>query len=160
LSIMTTNPVEDAYIQYRAEVYRFLVRRIGSRCDAEELTQQVFTDATSAFSSGEPPRSMRGWLYAVAERRAVDELRRRRRAAEAAGALAADCAPAAAATTGAVDEALRGLSEIQRLVMLMRVVDGRTFQEIAAAVGRTEAACKMQLARALRRVRDELGVVS
>jgi RNA polymerase sigma-70 factor (ECF subfamily) len=161
LSVVTTHiALTDAYIRYRSEIYRFLVRRTGSHCDAEELTQQVFADATSALSSGEPPRSMKGWLYAVAERRAIDELRRRRRAAEAARAIATDCAPAADATADALVDALRRLSEIQRLVLLLHVVEGRTFREIAGVLDCTEAACKMQLARALRRVRDDLGVVS
>src|SRR5438128_6214072 len=79
---MTTNVVEDAFVRYSADVYRFLLRRTRSHSDAEELTQQVFADAASALSQADPPRSMRGWLYTVAQRRLVDELRRRRRAVE------------------------------------------------------------------------------
>jgi DNA-directed RNA polymerase specialized sigma24 family protein len=42
----------------------------------------------------------------------------------------------------------------------MRIVEGRTYREIAQVLGCNEAACKMRLSRALRRLRDELDAAS
>ena len=160
LSMLTTSAVEDAYTRHRGDVYRFLLRRTGSHCDADELTQQVFAEATSAFLRTRPPRSLRPWLFAVAERRFVDELRRRKRAADAAAALAPPTDHCEIATTGAVGEALRALPAGQRRIVVMRIVEDRTFGEIARELGCTEAACKMRLSRALRRMRDDLRMAS
>ena len=153
---MATKLVEDAYIRYRSDVYGFLLRRTGSHSDADELTQQVFADATSALLRACPPRSMRSWLFAVAERRFVDELRRRKRAAEAAAALVPPIDHTEMATPGAVGDAVRALPAGQRRIVVMRIVEDRPLGEIARELGCNEAACKMRLSRALRRLRDDL----
>ena len=158
--MLTTSLVEDAYVRHRADVYTFLLRRTGSHSDADELTQQVFADATAALSRGEPPRSMRAWLFAVAERRLIDELRRRKRAAETAAALVPPTDHGEVETLGAVEDALRALPARQRRIVVMRIVEDRTFGEIAREVGCNEAACKMRLSRALRRLRDDLRIAS
>lgn len=156
---MTTDVVEDAFVRYSGDVYRFLLRRTGNHSDAEELTQQVFADAASTISHADPPRSMRGWLYTVAERRLVDELRRRKRAAELAWLLgperiAHDDAP------DELEEAVDRLPLSQRRIVVMRIVEGRPYSEIARELGCNEAACKMRLSRALRRLREDLRAAS
>ena len=147
--------IEHAFMRYRGDVYAFLLRRTRNPSDAEELTQQVFADAASAMSRSGSPRSMRRLLFTVAERRFIDELRRRTR-------------------TAAVDDATRGVSEgreiaeavqdavdrlphLQRQIVVMRFVEELTYGEIARALACNEGACRMRLARALRQLRDELG---
>jgi RNA polymerase sigma-70 factor (ECF subfamily) len=152
---MPTAEIEEAFVRYRRDLYRFLLRRTGSHADAEELTQQVFADAAASFASADPPRSMRGWLYTVAERRLVDEVRRRARAAEVARVLAAERPPGGEAPEG-VEEALARLPLLQRRLVFMRIVEERPYREIARELGCNEAACKMQLSRVLRRLRNEL----
>jgi RNA polymerase sigma-70 factor (ECF subfamily) len=150
----TTTPaktVEQAFVRYRADVYRFLLRRTRNHCDAEELTQEVFADATSALSRSEPPLSMRGWLYAVAERRLIDELRRRKRASTFADAATRDLGATGGDTLQALEDAVDRLPDLQRRVVVMRIGEGRTYREIAQALDCNEAACKMRLSRALRR---------
>jgi RNA polymerase sigma-70 factor (ECF subfamily) len=141
-------------------VYRFLLRRTRNHCDAEELTQQVFADATAALSRSEPPQSMRGWLYAVAERRLIDELRRRKRAATFADAATADLGDTGGDTMQALEDAVDRLPDLQRRVVVMRIVEERTYEEIAQALDCNEAACKMRFSRAMRRLRNELEVAS
>ncbi len=153
---MQTSVLEDAFARYRGDLYRFLLRRTGNHTDAEELTQQVFADAASSFASADPPRSMRGWLYTVAERRLVDELRRRTRAAEVARLLAAERAPGGEAPKRVVEGAVARLPLRQRRLIFMRIVEERPYREIARELGCNEAACKMQLSRALQRLRKEL----
>ena len=152
---MSTPVIEEAFVRYRRDLYRFLLRRTGSHADAEELTQQVFADAAASFASAGPPRSMRGWLYTVAERRLVDEVRRRARAAEVARVLAAERPPGSEAPAR-VEEAVARLPLMQRRLVFMRIVEERPYREIARELGCNEAACKMQLSRALRRLRNEL----
>ncbi len=157
---MTTATVEEAYVRYSGDVYKFLLRRTGSHHDADELTQQVFADAASAMSCGDPPRSMRGWLYAVAERRLIDELRRRKRASEIAHELVPEREHVVDETPDALEEAVRRLPYVQRRLVLMRIVEERPYREIARELGCNEAACKMRLSRALQQLRDDLRLAS
>lgn len=153
--------VEDAYRKHHDQVYRYLLRRSGSLVDAEELTQTVFADAAAALAHNRP-NSILAWLYAVAERRFIDELRRRRRRAEV-----------PLPDEGAADEpgydlgygpevaralvlAVEQLPADQRGVVVMRLLEDRPFAEIAATLDVTEAACKMRFSRGLASLRDLL----
>jgi RNA polymerase sigma factor (sigma-70 family) len=162
LSMKTTEVtlIEQAFLSYRADVYRFLLRRMRDHHDAEELTQQVFTDAVSTLSRAGPPTAMRGWLYAIAERRLVDELRRRERDARVAELLVSEPSVPSGHTSHALEDAVGHLPPSQRQLVLMRIVEERSYREIARVLGSNEAACKMRLSRALRRLRNELVIAS
>jgi RNA polymerase sigma-70 factor (ECF subfamily) len=155
------NLAETAYRQHYGQVYRFLRRKTRSDHEAEELTQRVFTDAVAALSSENPPQSLLAWLFAVAERRFVDEVRRR---ASATAYVARQSTEAhlwvdpfyGAGVAGALRRAVGALPPAQRSVVVMKVFEERPFQEIASTLGTTEAACKMRFSRAIRQVRDQL----
>jgi RNA polymerase sigma-70 factor (ECF subfamily) len=150
--------LEEAFVRHRSEIYAFLLRRTRNHCDAEELTQQVFADAAVALSRSDRPRSMRRWLFTIAGRRFVDDLRRRRRLLQ----LHAGYEPVEERDElpQALDDAVARLPKVQRQIVVMRVVEGRSYREIARALDSSEAACKMRLSRALRRLRDELDPAS
>lgn len=153
--------LEQAYRQHYGQIYRFLRRKTGSHDEAEDLAQRVFTDAAAALSTKNPPESLLAWLYAVAERRFVDELRRRGRVA----AYLAEQSPDAhtrpepfygRSVADALKRAIGVLPEDQRLVVAMKVFEERQFGDIAARLGTTEAACKMRFSRGIRRVIEQL----
>jgi RNA polymerase sigma-70 factor, ECF subfamily len=143
-----------AFTRHRDDVYAFVLRRTRNRHDAEELTQQTFVDAAAALDRGAAPRSTRSWLLAVAERRIVDEARRRARplGPEPAPVLFDD--EVATPLVGALER----LSADERELLFLRVVEERTHAEIAVALGCSEAAARMRVSRALRRLRRRLGV--
>jgi RNA polymerase sigma-70 factor, ECF subfamily len=147
------DPVAEAYREH-GRVYRFLLRRTGDPHQAEELAQRVFADA-AAFLAETRPDSVLGWLYAVAERRFVDELRRRRLAADLPAdpprpATELDYGPAAAR---AIKRSIFRLDPASREVVVMKLLEGRPFAEIAGALGISEPAAKMRYSRALGQLR-------
>lgn len=151
---------EHAYRHYRGHVYRFLLRRTRDPHEAEELTQRVFADAAAALAESAPPRSLLSWLYAIAERRLIDEIRRRVTARRGLLLLrppeeAPDLAYSAEILTG-VRAAIANLPADRRRILVMKVLEGRPFAEIAAEFGISEAACKMRLSRAIAQVKAEL----
>lgn len=153
----TRHLVEDAYRRYRTPIYRYLLRRTGSMDAAEELTQRVFTDAAAALSNNEPD-SVLAWLYAVAERRFIDDVRRRRRIEQLrddAGARR-DALEYPLDIACALAETIRSLPPQHRTIVAMKLLQGHSYAEIGRAVGASEEACKMRFSRALRRLRDQL----
>ena len=66
------------YEEYFDKIYRYIVIRIGSEAEAEDLTQQVFLNALKSLSSfkwkGVPFSS---WLYRIAHNQVVDYLRKK-----------------------------------------------------------------------------------
>jgi len=148
------DPVAEAYREHGGRVYRFLLRRTGDHHQAEELAQRVFADAAASLAKARPD-SVLGWLYAVAEGRFVDELRRRRLAADLPAdpprpASELDYGPAAAR---AIKRSIDRLNAASREVVVMKLLEGRPFAEIARAVSTSEAAAKMRYSRALRELR-------
>jgi RNA polymerase sigma-70 factor (ECF subfamily) len=156
----------DAYRDYHGHVYRFLLRRTRDHHEAEELTQRVFVDAAIALQSAEArPRSVLAWLFAIAERRFVDEVRRgvvKRRSLNLLGRPEeAEDLAYSREVARALRTLIADLPDDQREVVVMKVLEGRPFAEIAARLGTTEAACKMRLSRAiavLKRQLDERGL--
>ena len=62
---------------YGKEVFSLVVRIVGNREDAEELTQDVFLKAFEKLSTFQGRSSFSTWICAIAYRTAVSEARRR-----------------------------------------------------------------------------------
>jgi RNA polymerase sigma factor (sigma-70 family) len=145
----------DAFRRHYRQVYGFVRRRTGSAADAEDVVAEVFADAAAALGRFRPGATpVLAWLYTVARRRLADEARRRGR-----GPL--PVAPVEAIEYGpdvarALRRALATLPQEQRRVVVLKLIEGWSFREIAERLGVTEAACKMRLSRALERLRVAL----
>jgi RNA polymerase sigma factor (sigma-70 family) len=149
---------EAAFRDHYRRIYRFARRRTETHEQAEDVAQSVFAAAAEqlAKSRDQAPPTL-AWLYTVAERRLIDEARRRaRRGAtvpldevEAGAEFGRDVA-------AALRVALQALPASQREVVVLRLLEGRTFAEVARHVGTSEAGAKMRFARALESIRETL----
>jgi RNA polymerase sigma-70 factor, ECF subfamily len=153
-------PAEQAFRAHRRQIYSFLLRKTGDPSEAEELTQSVFAAATVALAMTDTtPRSLLGWLYAVADRRFIDEIRRRARDERFVAMNPPMDAPVSeygAAVASAIKRAVERLPDEQRRLVVMKVLEGRSFRELAERFGITEAACKMRFSRAIKLVQKSL----
>ncbi len=158
------DPVASAFRRHYKQVYRFLRRRTDSDDVAEDLAQMVFVDAAARLRHLErdgPP--VLAWLYTVARRRLIDTARE---AARGPGRIAtldeARARPIEAAPeygdrlAALIAAALADLPDGQRQVVVLKLLEGRPFGEIAARLGVTEAACKMRFSRGLEALRKDL----
>ena len=152
---------EAAFREHYGRIYRYVRRRTETHEQAEDLAQSVFATAAEHLSRAQlEDAPTLAWLYTVAERRLIDEARRRaRRSPEV--SLVGEATPARASEYGrevaaALRSALRSLPQAQREVVALRLLEGRPFAEIAARLGASEAACKMRFARALGTIRGQL----
>jgi RNA polymerase sigma-70 factor (ECF subfamily) len=145
--------------EYR-RVLGFVQSRVRSPERAEDIVQEVFASmaASLARSADSAPRTL-AWLYTVARRRIADEARRRARSDAVSLELVPD-AEARAQEYGelvarTLGEGLAALTEAQRRVVVLRLLHGRSFAEIAARLGTTEEACRMRFLRGLEQLRAE-----
>ncbi len=65
-------------MRFRERLYNFLLRRVGSPADAEDLTQDAFVRAWERISTYKPGMTFSTWLFTIALRQAAAEYRRRR----------------------------------------------------------------------------------
>jgi RNA polymerase sigma-70 factor, ECF subfamily len=89
-------------------------------------------------------RPLRAWLYRIALNVLRDAARARRPVV---------ATPAPPPPAGDIAPLLDGLSELQRVVVILKLVGGHTDRETAETLGRTEGAVKALYVRALRNLR-------
>jgi RNA polymerase sigma-70 factor (ECF subfamily) len=157
------SPVAVAFRRHYEQVYRFLRRRTESDEVAEDLAQAVFADAAARLHELEhegPP--ILAWLYTVARRRLVDRARESGRQGTLASLDEARARPIEATLeyggqlAGLIGASIRALPDGQRQVVVMKLLEGRSFAEIAERSGVSEAAGKMRFSRGLEALRTEL----
>lgn len=148
-------PMLDHY----RKVFRFVRRRVGSAEDAEDVTQEVFANAAAALGGNAPESPTLAWLYTVARRRIVDQLRRPDRSRAVSLELVGETAAAdhayGEAIGRALDAALATMPEGQRRVVAGRLLQGRSFAELGRELGASEEACRMRFMRGLQHLREE-----
>ncbi|MCA9668143.1 MAG: RNA polymerase sigma factor [Myxococcales bacterium] len=151
-------------------IHGFFVRRFGDPTIADDLLQVTFLKlhrARAQYNVGSP---VRPWVFTIAARASLDELRRRGRRPEDADEIRLEKATRAAALDRAsgpdaveradiaakVREALDKLPESQRVVVHLHRYEGMTFGEIGEVLGSTEGAVKLRAFRAYEQLRRHL----
>ena len=151
------------YQQHVTPVYRYLLARVGNPADAEELTAQTFGAALERFDSFRGESQIATWLIAIARHKLADFYRQQRRAGhplplDAARALpSGERAPAEAALAALDREELARLlgqlSPERGEAVALRFFAELSHREVAAAMGKSEAAAKMLVHRGLQDLR-------
>src|SRR4051812_4580942 len=137
----------DLIDRHAGWLFRVALSMVGSREDAEDLLQEVFLAASRGMARFEERSSVKTWLRSILLNH-VSKLYRSRKVrkhwsldderGEAARAgLEAGAATPAAATESKVDvqAMLQTLSEEHREVIVLREIDGLSYEEMAKLLG-------------------------
>jgi RNA polymerase sigma-70 factor, ECF subfamily len=157
---------EQLYKEHAREVYQYALALLTNPADAEDATQTAFLNAYRAYERGERPQKPHNWLIAITHN--VCRMRWRQ-AGSRPREVALEEAPEPAAlqheraNLDEVLKALAGLSFNQRSALVMRELEGRSYQEIAGVLGISVGAVEALLFRARRRLklhRSAIGVLT
>lgn len=143
---------EDLAAYYSPRLYGFLVLRLGSRDDARDALQETLVAAWRGLPTVRDPCRFWPWLIRIADRKAVDIVRRRRETVE----LDADALVTAEQSMIELADALQRLPDHFRTVLLARYVLGLNEAETAAALGIRVGTVKARAFRARRLLRERL----
>jgi RNA polymerase sigma factor (sigma-70 family) len=146
----------EALVQrYRSRLLAFCRHMLRSREDAEDVLQEVFAAAYRAMVADDRKILARPWLYRIARNMCLKHLARRRPAID--GCVEELDVPALGGTLEAVHvrEDLRQivgdvqeLPETQRTALLLREIDGLSYEQIAVAMDTSVPGVKSLLVRA------------
>ena len=157
---------DDPFTALRPRLFAIAYRMLGTRADAEDVVQDAWlrwhrTDAATL-------QSAEGWLVTVVTRLSIDRLRAAKTEREAYVGWwlpeplvdTAERGPEALAEfAGELSIAflwvLERLAPEERAAFLLRQVFDHDYDEIAALLGKTEAACRQMVHRASQRVQQE-----
>jgi RNA polymerase sigma-70 factor (ECF subfamily) len=151
-------------------IHGFFVRRFGNASVADDLLQTTFLKVHRARKEYRKGSPVRPWIFTIAARVGLDELRRRGRRPEDADDKRLEKAVRTAALEQAdtstlmersdiaakVKAALETLPESQRVVVDLHRYQGLTFSEIGEILGTTEGAVKLRAFRVYERLRKQL----
>jgi RNA polymerase sigma-70 factor (ECF subfamily) len=157
--------VEELFSLHHGEIYSYLARMLRDDELAADITQETFVKAYRAFETLEDPARARAWLYQIASRTALDELRRRKIlrfvpwTGESRGsALSAEDVALHGRLSGEMERALASIPERQRTALLLAEVHDLTGLELAATLGVSHVAARALLTRARESLRQALAV--
>jgi RNA polymerase sigma-70 factor, ECF subfamily len=140
------------YQRYSADVFRFALYLSGNRSDAEDITSETFVRAWTS-SARIRAETVKGYLFTIARNLYLRGLSRSRRNVELQRPIE-DTAPDPFAVAEqkaqfrAVVSRLRELPDADRSAVLLRAVEGLSYEEIARALGISLAAVKTKIHRA------------
>jgi RNA polymerase sigma factor (sigma-70 family) len=140
------------------KVYSVALRHTGNSHSAEEITQAVFVILARKSPHLGPRVILSGWLYQTARLTAVthvrSEIRRARRQQEAHMQTALNETESETWTRIAplLDAAMAALNETDRHAVVLRFFDGKSLNEVGAALGASEDAAKKRVNRALEKL--------
>lgn len=146
---------------YEQPVYNYVLRLVGDRSLAEDLTQEVFLRVYQGLPGFSDRSRFTTWLFQVTKNRVLDELRALERRPRAVVALD-DIAPLEVLdqpferteTIDAVWRAVEALTVDLKMALLLRDVVGLSYTEIADALEITLATVKWRIYKA----REEVAV--
>jgi RNA polymerase sigma-70 factor, ECF subfamily len=149
--------------RHSSALARFAVAS-GERNDVEELVQDTFVRAFGSIDGFRGDSTFRTWLFTIERRLLLDRRRAEKRRRDRTELQEDDAATEYDALDSVVaDEtrarlagAVKRLSPTQREVFTLRIAEGLSYKEIAAAVGTTEGAARVHYHNALRAVKEFL----
>ena len=155
--------IEGLFARHQGEIYAYLVRMLRDPELAADLTQDAFIRAYRAHADLADVSKARAWLYQIAHRVALDEIRRRRIirfvpwSGESRGSSpSAEHLVIDTRLSGDLERALGRIPERQRSALLLAEVHEMTGLELAAALGTSHVAARALLTRARESLRRAL----
>jgi RNA polymerase sigma factor (sigma-70 family) len=150
---------ERMYRRHVRDVYGFALGVLGNPADAEDVTQTTFLNAYRAMARGDRIENPRAWLLRIAQNVCRQRFRTASRRPqevvldpESVEAIVPEEAPAA----DEIRAAMMHLAFNQRTVLVLREIEGRSYADIAEAMGLSVAAVETLLFRARRALREQL----
>ncbi|MBN1977875.1 MAG: sigma-70 family RNA polymerase sigma factor [Anaerolineae bacterium] len=160
----------ELFTRYEGRIFGYVYHMVGDRAWAEDIAQEAFIQAHQYLNRLGPPYDFKSWVYRIAGNMALDGLRRSRHEVPLPdwdGGEASGPEPADQHRTGAPEDQAR-LAEVRaavwhiihqlpdnyRQILVLREIDGLSYNEIAAVVGLSLDNVRVTLHRARLQFRD------
>ncbi len=157
---------EELYHRYEARLYGFCLRQLGDSDVAADAFQEVFKRVVDARRTYEPKGRFASWIFTIARRVCVDQLRSIERVAPT--EADANSRELEASPASPIEDRLAQQDQLQRLlallpaeqreVLLLSKYEGFSYGEIARMLGSTEVAVRQKAYRALKTLRAHVAL--
>lgn len=147
-------------------LFRLALRITMNRAEAEDVVQDTLLKVWEQREEWERIDSLEAYALTVCRNRALDSLKRMGRDTRSLDEMDGSSHATesglrrleAREQLSLVRKFMDGLPEVQRTIMLLRDIEGKTYQEIAQTIGVSETQVKVYLHRARTKIRKELEI--
>jgi RNA polymerase sigma-70 factor, ECF subfamily len=163
----------ELVVRFERPVYTLILRMVRDASTAEDLAQEVFVKAYRHLDAYDPARKFASWLFKVAHNTTIDHLRRgsvdtvpletdREDGGELMAVLADGSAESPSAAVErrqmarALERAIAGLRPEYREAVILRYVEGQSYQEICEVLGVPMGTIKTNLHRARKEMAEAM----
>jgi RNA polymerase sigma factor (sigma-70 family) len=151
MAAVTIPPFESFYRTHRAEVLGYLRRMLGP--GAEDAWQETFLRALRAYDRLEHGRQLRAWVFTIATRVALDELRVRGRTVPLEEEPRDAAEPFPTPAYRQLEHLTGSLPPTERAAVVLRYGYDLPYAEIGAALGSSGDAARAAASSGVRRLR-------
>jgi RNA polymerase sigma factor (sigma-70 family) len=161
---------EVLYRRYRPRIVAYVRGMVSDHARAEDIAQEAFMSALHGLRSSSQEISFRPWMYEIAKNACIDHLRRARRGTE----VSIDSDDFSPREEGRISQSVSGtdaevarrkeleslqmafgdLPQSQHQILVMRELEGLSYDRIGSRLGLSRGAVESQLFRARRTLRD------
>jgi len=161
---------EALYRRYRPRIVAYVRSMCGDHARAEDVAQEAFMSALRGLRSSDKEIAFRPWLYEIAKNACIDHMRRGGRSVEVSidsddfspqeeGRISQSVAPtdtevARRKELESLQMAFGDLPESQHQILVMRELEGLSYDRIGSRMGLSRPAVESLLFRARRTLRD------
>ena len=170
----------DLVRRYQGPIFRFLSLMVRDREQAEDLTQQTLIKVLGSLKTYRGDGKLSSWIRKIAKRVALDHLRAARRERQALERAPLEITPGRTVAMGtapdapsdslptrpdlrelraALEQAIAGLREVQRMCLIMRDLEERSYDDIAETLDLPVGTVSTYVNRARRQLRHDLAAV-
>ena len=163
------NAFEELVKAYETKVYNLALQMLGNKQDAQDVTQEAFIKAYNSLSSFRGESRFSGWLYRIVSNMCLDFLRKKSRGKPGSLTVEDDDGEEIQLdlpdTSQAPEEVLekkltrdavrRGLASLPpdaRQILLLREIEGLSYEEIGETLGLESGTVKSRLFRARKKL--------
>ncbi|HYM00859.1 MAG TPA: sigma-70 family RNA polymerase sigma factor [Blastocatellia bacterium] len=162
----------QAALEYLDSLYGFALALTHNRTEAQDLVQETYLRAVRAFGRLIPDSNLKGWLFAIMRNVWLNQIRHIRSGPEFVDIDQEQCNNGACFDGLTADpqalllrkierehvrDAIESLPQLYREVVVLRDIEGFTYQQIASIVGCPAGTVMSRLARAREKLRLLLG---
>ena len=160
---MRLPPFQNLLDAHSRDVHRFLIATVGP-VEADDVYQETWLAALRAYPRLTDATNLKGWMFTIAHRKAIDHVRARARRATPvaepadlpeAGVSGAGFDGVAAVADADLWTAVGALPAKQRTAVALRFIADSAYAEIATAMAISEPAARRNVHEGLKRLREE-----
>jgi len=150
---------DELILQFHQPIYKYCYHMLRHRQDAEDAAQEVFLKAFRHMDHSEDfIQSTSAWLYKIAHNHCLNILKRKKLLSfipfkpEKNQNHIDDSPYAQLESSMAIEDILSSLSSLDRSIMLLRILEDKTYEDIGVIISATPALVRKKFERAKHKI--------